>query len=50
MEVMPGVTVSIDGTTIGAAADFDGHFVIPNVKPGKYRIKASYISYEPVIT
>jgi len=48
-EVLPGVTVTIDGTTIGTAADFDGHFVIPNVKPGKYKVKASYISYNPVI-
>lgn len=48
-EVLPGVTVIIDGTTIGAAADFDGHFVIPNLKPGKYKVKASYISYAPAI-
>jgi TonB-dependent receptor len=47
-ETLPGVTVTIEGTTIGAAADFDGHFIIPNVKPGKYKLKASYISYNPV--
>ena len=48
-EALPGVTVTIEGTTIGALADIDGHFLIPNVKPGKYKIKASYISYNPVI-
>lgn len=48
-EVLPGVTLSVDGTTIGASADFNGHFLISNVKPGKYRIKASYISYNPVL-
>jgi hypothetical protein len=48
-EVLPGVIVTIDGTTIGASADPDGHFLIPNVKPGKYKIKASYISYNPVL-
>jgi hypothetical protein len=46
-ETLPGVMVTIEGTTIGAMADFDGHFVIPNVRPGKYKIKASYISYNP---
>ncbi len=46
---LPGVTVTIEGTIIGAAADFDGRFVIPDVKPGKYRIKASYISFNPEI-
>jgi TonB-dependent receptor len=48
-EVLPGVMIIIDGTTIGAMADFNGHFVIANVKPGKYKIKASYISYNPVL-
>ena len=48
-EALPGVMVTINGTTIGTSADMDGHFLIPNVKPGKYKIKASYISYNPVI-
>jgi len=48
-EALPGVIVLIDGTSIGTAADFEGHFIIPNLKPGKYRIKASYVSYNPVI-
>ena len=46
-EVLPGVTVTIEGTTIGTAADIDGHFLISNVKPGNYKVKASYISYSP---
>ena len=46
-EFLPGVTVTIEGTTIGATADFNGHFTLPNLKPGKYKIKASYISYNP---
>jgi hypothetical protein len=44
-ELLIGVTVIIEGTNIGAATDIDGHFLIQNVKPGKYRLKASYISY-----
>jgi TonB-dependent receptor len=46
-EVLPGVTVTIDGTTLGTTSDFNGHFIIPNLKPGKYKIKTSYISYNP---
>lgn len=46
-ETLPGVTVIIEGTTIGATADFDGHFVIPNLNPGKYKVRASYVSYNP---
>jgi hypothetical protein len=48
-ETLIGVTVIIEGTTIGTATDIEGHFVIPNVKPGKYKLKASYISYSPEI-
>jgi TonB-dependent receptor len=48
-EVLPGVTVVIEGTTIGASSDFGGHYVLPNLKPGKYKLKASYISYAPTI-
>lgn len=47
-ETLPGVMITIEGTTIGASADFNGHFIITNVKPGKYKLKASYISYAPI--
>jgi hypothetical protein len=44
-EVLPGVMIIIEGTTVGTSSDLEGHFKIPNIKPGKYIIKASYISY-----
>lgn len=44
-EPLPGVMVTIEGTITGASADINGYFRIPNINPGKYRIKASYISY-----
>jgi TonB-dependent receptor len=48
-EDLPGVTVTIEGTAIGGAADEKGHFLITNVKPGIYKLKASYISYSPLV-
>lgn len=44
-EVLAGVEVKIDGTDIKTYTDFDGNFEIPGVKPGKYNLIASYISY-----
>ena len=44
-ETLAGVEVRIDGTDVKAYTDFDGNFEIPNVKPGKYNLIASYISY-----
>nr|MCU0408426.1 TonB-dependent receptor [Bacteroidales bacterium] len=49
-EALPGVMVIIEGTTTGATADFDGKFIINNVRPGSYKLKATYISYSPFST
>jgi hypothetical protein len=48
-EALPGVTITLEGTNIGVAADINGHFLISNLKPGKYKIKASYISYNTIL-
>lgn len=43
---LPGVNVMIEGTTMGAATDVDGYFVILNIPAGKYNVKASMIGYQ----
>ncbi|GAB4287406.1 MAG: hypothetical protein Kow0098_03910 [Ignavibacteriaceae bacterium] len=48
-EPLPFVNVLIEGTNYGAATDLDGNYVILNVPPGRYSIKAQYIGYQPVI-
>jgi len=47
-ERLPGVTVMIMETTMGAAANEKGEYFILNVIPGVYRLKASLIGYTPV--
>jgi len=44
-EELIGVTVIIEGTTFGAATDFEGKFIIGNLQPGTYNLIASYVSY-----
>ena len=44
---IPGANVSIDGTTQGTVTDDDGYYVILNVRPGEYDIRASFIGYTP---
>ncbi|MFQ5627117.1 MAG: TonB-dependent receptor domain-containing protein [bacterium] len=44
-EPLPGVNVIVVGTTRGAATDLNGEFVILNVRPGNYSLKASFIGY-----
>ncbi|MBN1448662.1 MAG: TonB-dependent receptor [Bacteroidetes bacterium] len=43
---IPNVSAGIPGTTRGAAADAQGRFSIPNLAPGTYRVRVTYIGYE----
>lgn len=44
-EPMIGVNIVLQGTTIGAATDFDGQFVIINIPPGTYSVRISSVGY-----
>ncbi len=46
-EVLIGVNVLVEGTRLGAATDINGLYVIINVPPGKYSLKASSLGYHP---
>lgn len=49
-EPLPFVNIIIEGTNLGAATDIDGNYVILNIPPGKYSVKAQYIGYQAVVT
>lgn len=42
---LPGVNVVVEGTTMGAATDLAGYYVILNIPPGKYTLSALMIGY-----
>ncbi|MBI9071273.1 MAG: TonB-dependent receptor [Melioribacteraceae bacterium] len=48
-EVLIGSNVMLIGTSIGAASDFEGAYVIKSVQAGEYKIKASFLGYKPLI-
>jgi outer membrane receptor protein involved in Fe transport len=48
-ELLPGVNISLEGTTFGAASDVDGYYVILNVPVGVYDVRASFIGYKDVV-
>lgn len=48
-EAMIGGTVQIDGSSIGTTTDINGQFILRNLKPGKYNVKVSYVSYVPKV-
>jgi hypothetical protein len=45
---VPGVNITVVGTSLGAASDLNGDFVILNVPPGTYEVRASFIGYATV--
>jgi outer membrane receptor for ferrienterochelin and colicin len=47
-EVLPGANVMIEGSTLGAASDNNGYYMILRVPPGNYTVRADYIGYQRV--
>lgn len=43
---LPGCNIIIAGSQMGAATDANGYYVIINVPPGAYSVKASMIGYQ----
>jgi len=46
---LPGANVIIDGTSLGAASDLEGRFIIMRIPPGRYTLKAIFIGYQTTI-
>ena len=45
-EAIIGASAVIEGTTIGAATDLDGNFIIPKVAAGAHTVIISFVSYQ----
>ena len=49
-EPLIGVNITVEGTSMGAVTDINGEYSIINIPPGTYRLRASMIGYEPMVT
>jgi hypothetical protein len=47
-ELLPGVNVVLEGTTIGSVTDANGRYYILLIAPGTYSVTASLIGYQTV--
>jgi outer membrane receptor protein involved in Fe transport len=45
-EPLIGASIVIEGTTQGASTDVNGDYIILNVTPGRYTLRASYLGYQ----
>jgi TonB-linked SusC/RagA family outer membrane protein len=44
-QALPGVTIMLEGTTIGTTTGANGDFTISGIKPGTYTVRAQYVGY-----
>ncbi len=44
-EPIPGINVMVDGTTMGAATNIEGEYIIVNVPPGNYNVSATGVGF-----
>jgi len=44
-QALIGANVYLEGTSLGAATDLEGHYSISSIPAGKYRVRFSYIGY-----
>ncbi|MFQ5651011.1 MAG: TonB-dependent receptor domain-containing protein, partial [bacterium] len=44
-EALPGANIVLEGTMMGAAADADGKYVVLNLSPGVYSVRATMMGY-----
>jgi len=47
-EAIIGANIVVEGTFLGASADFDGYYFINNIPPGEYRLVVSAVGYHKV--
>lgn len=45
-EPLPGCSISVEGTTLGAVCDVNGEYYIINMRPGKYTLVATMVGYK----
>ncbi len=46
---LPGATVLIENLHTAVTSDGNGYYTLTNLKPGTYKVKVSYVGYEPKI-
>ncbi|RYY25804.1 MAG: PEGA domain-containing protein, partial [Sphingobacteriaceae bacterium] len=45
---LPGASVTVDGTTLGATTDVDGNYRITGIKAGSASVTANFVGYNPI--
>lgn len=46
-QVLPGASIYIENLHTGVVSDINGFYMLPNLDPGTYKLRISYVGYEP---
>lgn len=47
-QTLPGASIFIEHLKTGVISDVDGFYTLPNLKPGTYTVKVTYVGYSPI--
>ena len=47
-QTLPGASIYIEDLKTGVISDINGFYTLPNLKPGTYTIKVTYVGYAPM--
>ena len=48
-EVLPGVSITLEGTDFGTATDAEGRYRLTGVPAGAYNLRATFVGYDPLV-
>ncbi|MBC8082636.1 MAG: TonB-dependent receptor, partial [Hymenobacter sp.] len=48
-ELLPGASVTLEGTSLGTATDAEGRYRLTGVPTGSYNLRASFVGYDPLL-
>ena len=48
-QILPGATIVIEELHTGVTADINGFYTLPNLDPGKYKLRISYVGFDSVV-
>ncbi|HEX8507835.1 MAG TPA: TonB-dependent receptor, partial [Hymenobacter sp.] len=48
-EVLPGVSIALEGTEFGTATDAQGRYRLTGVPAGAYNLRATFVGYDPLL-
>lgn len=48
-QALPGVNISVEGTSLGTASDLDGNYLITGIPAGRVTLKASMVGYNSLV-